>query len=564
MIRTLTTAVALLLLFASLAFAESAKPIPPSQRGMGEVPDAFIVDFATIPDFSPADAKAYREPPEPRNPYYTEQQVRAMKKAAITALPITRPEDGARGMLAPKMSPDGAETPGAFIDFTGSNEGQSCGGLTPSDMGVAVSTAYVVQVTNACVQITNKTGGALSTKTLDALFNWPSGTFTYDPRITYDFVKSRFIAVASTIDANNVAWLDIAATANANPNGTWHVYHLSTPSGTTLADYPTLGQSWANDKFNAGIFSCFNQFTSSGFQTAYCYFLPKAKIYTGASFTYYYHYNFSYNGVQLSTIQPVNVSQLDEQPRAEYALASINTNNNANGLVILSFANIISQTGTPGPYVAGVFVSTPSSYNYPADANNANFCSNCIETLDNRISGMVQYAGGRMFPTIDVANGGGSAALGWVVRPFLNDNGGGCTGNFNNACAGVTGATIETEFCDACGQGSQSVWFGAIAADEEGNWTMFANYSSSTLSPGTFYNSNRVSWQTPFHDTGVFSCQNNGSYTQTRWGDYTAAAPDYKENADSTAFWGSGMYVLSSGNWCTCIAANRYGSVEIP
>jgi hypothetical protein len=564
MIKTLATSAAILLLLGTLVFAADAnKTVPTSQTGRGESPVAFEIDMATLPDFSPADAKKYREPPEPRNPYYTEAQVRAMKKDAITAFPLSRPEDAVKNMLAPKNNPVGAETPGAFINLSGSNEALGCSGLTPSDMGVAVSTAWVVQVTNACLQITNKTGGALVQKTLDSVFGWSSSTFTFDPRITYDFVKSRFIVTASTIDSSGVAWIDVAASANSNPNGTWHAYHLSTPSGTTVADYPTLGQSWANDKYNAGIFVCFNQFTSSGFTSDYCYYLPKKQIYTGAGFSFFFNFNFSYGGTLLSSIQPVNVSQVDEQPRAEYAVTSINTNG-ANGLVIWSFANIVDQAGTPGPYVTGVHVATPSSYSYPADADNAGFCSNCIETLDNRISGMVQYAGGRMFPTLDTANGGTSAVLGWVVRPFLNDNGGGCSGNFTNACPGVTGATIETEFCDYCGAGSLAAWFGTIAADEEGNWTMFANFSDTSDSPGTFLNSNRVSWQTPFHDSGVFVCQNNAAYTQTRWGDYTAAAPDYKENKDTTAFWGSGMYVLSSGDWGTCIAANRYGSVEIP
>lgn len=566
MIKTLITAAALLLVFGALVFAADINQAPTSQSGAGATPAAFEVNVATLPDFSPADAKAYREPPEPRNPYYTEDQVRAMKKYAITAAPISRPEDGAQNLGAPKITQLG-DTPGAFVNFAGSNEGLSCSGLTPSDMGIAVSPGaggWVVQVTNACLQISNKTGGALVQKTLDSLFNWAAGTFTFDPRITYDFVKNRFIATSSTIDSSGVAWIDVAASATSNPNGTWHTYHLSTPTGTTVADYPTLGQSWANDKFNAGIFVCFNQFTSSGFTSDYCYYLPKAKIYTGAGFSFFFNFNFSANGVLLSSIQPVNVSQLDEEPRTEYAVTSFDTNG-ANGLVLWSFANTVDQSGTPGPSITGVVVSTPSSYSYPADADNAGFCSNCIETLDNRISGMVQYAGGRIFPTLDTANGGTSAVLGWVVRPFLNDNGSGtCTGNFADACPAITGATVETEFCDYCGSGSLGAWFGTIAADEEGNWTMFANFSDTSVSPGTFYDSNRVSWQKPFHDAGTFSCVNNEPYTQTRWGDYTAAAPDYNNHTQETAIWGSGMYLPSSNLWGTCIAATRYGSVELP
>jgi hypothetical protein len=571
MIRTLITTA--LLMFAAVAFAADANQSQfSSHSGIGEAPDAIVVDLHAVPDASSAYVRKHNNRHQPSNPYYTEEQVRAMKTAAITAAPISRPEDGALDMKAAKTQPDGPQVSSGFIGFEGSNEEQTA--CAPSDtpiagdVGLAVSPKWVVQVTSSCLLITDKTGGSRVQKTLGSLFGRdPNTTDTYEPRITYDFVKTRFVAIAATIDSTGTYYIDVAASATSDPNGTWHVYHMFTPSGTTNVVFPTLGQSWANDKYNAGIFVCWDHSGSnSRFDTAYCYFLPKTQIYKGASFTFYYHFNFTYNGAQLSSIQPVNVSQIDEQPRAEYAVASINTNNNANGLQILSFANIVAQSGSPGPYVTSVHVPTPSSYNYPANANNAGFCSNCINTFDNRITGTVQYAGGRIYPTINTANGGASAVLGWVVRPFLNDNGGGCTGSFTNACAGVTGATIETEFCYGCGEGSGGLgaYYGTIAADEEGNWTMFANYSDKSRSPGTIYSTNRVSWQTPFHDVGFFSCQTNSSYTQSLWGEYTAAAPDYNEKAGSTAFWGSGMYLLSDGNWDTCIAANRYGSVEIP
>jgi hypothetical protein len=563
MTKILTISAAILLLFGAFAFAaDSKKPAPTAQLGLSGTSDAIEVDLAKTPDFSAADAKTYREPPEPRNPYFSEEQLMAIKKNAITAPPISRPGDAARNTPQPRNSGAGGETPGDFINFAGANEGETCSGLTPSDMGLAVSSKFVVQVTNACVQISNKIGGTVTTKTLDTIFGWPAGTFTFDPRATYDWVKGRFIIIASTRDASGVAWIDVAASATNNPTGTWHSYHLSTPSGTTTADYPTLGQSWANDKFNAAIFVCYNQFTSGGFTSDYCYYLPKKQIYAGLGFSYYFNFNFNANGVLLDTIQPVNVAQADEEPRTEYAVDTFNING-ANGLVLWSFANVLVQSGTPGPSITGVVVGTPSSYSYPANADNAGFCSNCIETLDNRITSMVQYSAGRLFPTIDTANGGTSAVLGWVVRPYLNDNGSGtCTGTFANACPAITGATIETEFCDYCGAGSFAAFFGDIAPTEENNWTMFATFSSTSTSPGMFYDSNRVSWQTPFHDSGVFACQNNASYTQGRWGDYSAAAPDFAEHTNETATWGSGMYILSNGTWGTCIAANRYGSVE--
>jgi hypothetical protein len=562
MIKILTTAATILLLFGALAFAaDTSKHLAVSQTSIGEAPDAVAIDLATVPHFSRADAKNYRRPPKPRNPYYTDEQLRVIKKAAITA-PATHPRDAAYPVLVPRKNPVESQTPMPFAGFPGSD--QTCAEYTPSDMGIAVNTGWVVQVTDACVQITNKTGGDPVTYTLNSILGWPGGTFTSDPRILFDFVRSRFVVVASTVDSDGTAWLDVSVTKTNDPHGTWYYYHLSTPAGTTAADFPTLGQTWANDKFNGVIVACYNQFTSAGFQGANCLFLPKTKLYAGGHITYNILGGFLLGNTLLDTLQPVDVSQSDEQPRTEYAVASINTNDNANGLVIWSFANTVYQPNSPGPYWTASTIATPSSYSYPADANNAGYCSHCIETLDNRITGMVQYSGGRLFPTINTANGGTSGILGWVVRPYLNDNGGPCSGTYANACPGITGATIETEFCYDCAGGDYGAYFGTIAADEDNDWTMFANYSDLTYSPSTFYTSNRVSVQTPFHDGGQFACQNNADYSQIGWGEYTAAAPDYKEYKFETAIWGSGMYVENNGNWGTCISATRYDTIEIP
>lgn len=152
--------------------------------------------------------------------------------------------------------------------------------------------------------------------------------------------------------------------------------------------------------------------------------------------------------------------------------------------------------------------------------------------------------------------------LGWRVHPYLDDNGLGCTGSV--LCPALTAVNIEQEFCYDCGGGNiVEAYFGDIATDPENNWTMFATFSSRgdffNISPGQFYASNRVSFLTPFHDTGIFSCVNNADYEQFRWGDYAAAAPDdpgtNPKNVPAT--WGSGMYVQPSGLWGTCISGNH-------
>jgi hypothetical protein len=172
---------------------------------------------------------------------------------------------------------------------------------------------------------------------------------------------------------------------------------------------------------------------------------------------------------------------------------------------------------------------------------------------------MVHYGSGRIYPSIDTNNGGTSAVLGWTVRPFLDDNGGGCS---SVNCPVLSGATIEQEWCYDCGAGNfAEAYFGAQAPTPNGDWTMFATFSSNYfgITPGQFYTSNSVSWLFPFHDGGIYSCVNNAPYTQFRWGDYAAVAVDYPGTNNDPATWGSGMYVQPSGAWGTCISANQPG-----
>lgn len=550
------------------------------------------VALANLPQITAAEARAYRPAPRPHNPYFTDEQWKAVKAQAAQMPAVARPEEGVNpsapslptastgevGIFATPQEeaatstpPEGggALTPGAFVDFNG---GRNCG-YVPSDMGVAVSGSWVVQVINACVYVYSKSGVLQSgfPKSLDSVLGWSASTFTFDPRVTYDFTPGRFIITAATeFSSTHVGYFNVAASATSDPRGTWHVYHLG-QSNVNLVDFPTLGQNWANDPFDGAIYTCANLYFTSGAFTAKCLFLPKAAVYAGNSFSYNTASNFSYGGTTLDTIQPVNVFQPGEKPRAEFAVNALNTGGGGvcgghpcNGLMIWAFANTLVQSGSPGVKISGIHVSTPSSYSEPANGDNAGFCNNCIDTGDNRISGMVQYSAGRIFPTINVGNGGTSAVLGWVIRPFLNDNGGGCTGSFTNACPTISGATVEQEFCDYCGAGhGGSAYYGAIATTEENNWTMFATYSSQSTSPGTFYTSNRVTWQKPLHDAGTFSCQLNNNYNG-RWGDYSAAAPDIPGSSNQPAIWGSGMYVASTGSFGTCIAANRFAKVTDP
>jgi hypothetical protein len=578
--RGLLVVAMLLLLFSASTVVAGTRPQPTAQVSRTEASATEEVVLGDLPGITAADVAGAKEAPFPRNPHFTDAEYQAAKLAASKATVGSRPQDAAH-LLVPRIQ-GRTPTSGAFIDFFGQSEG--CNGLAwrPSDMGLAVGPNNVVQVVNECIAVYTKAGALVTgyPKDLCRLMHRVPNSGThgcFDPRATYDWRGKRFIVISSFQSSSGNAFLDLAVSQTGSATGSYSVYHFF--RGVGLADYPTLGQtaySIGGDNANNAVITICDNFSGASF-SAECLFIPKGTIGTAGTGAYAppipsipVVFGFTLGGLALDTLQPVNVYELEENPKAQYAVDSVNFDGGDgfctpagtdSGLVMWSFSD---ATGTQGIKFSGLYTgcNTTSPYFFPGAADNASFCSACIETIDNRITGMVHYASGRFYPSIDANNGGTSAVLGWTVRPFLNDNGGGCTGGVN--CPTLTGTTIEQEWCYACGGGNTAeAYFGAQAPTPHNDWTMFATFSSSgsgfNISPGQFYTSNRVSWLTPFHDAGIFSCVNNAAYTQFRWGDYAAAAVDIPGGHKDPATWGSGMYVQKNSNWGTCIAANQPG-----
>ena len=535
--------------------------------GQGDGPGQDVV-LRDLPNISSAQMAVAKQPPFPRNPNMSNAQYLAAKAAAAAHQGVvSRPQDAGHLLGAPRSQAAGlANTPFNVVDFLAQSQG--CNGTlwTPSDMALAVSSSFILQVVNECLSVYTKTGGLLvGPKDLCGIFGLPANSGTagcFDPRALYDAQANKFVIVASYQDPNGDGW--ILTGAATNPTGLWHTHKVS--RGPALADFPTLGQTAFNNNASDSLITvCDNLFGNNGSFTDECLLFPKKGIYgTLGAFTVWF--NFSLGGELQNSIQPANSYELSDNPRAQFAVNSVNdggglcTTGAESGLVVWAFSG---STGGQ-PRASGFFTGCGSTSNYsiPGSADNASFCNSCIETLDNRISGMVFYSQGVLFPTIDTNNGATSAVLGWRVHPYLDDNGLGCTGSV--LCPALTDVILEQEFCYDCGAGNiLEAYFGDIATDPENNWTMFATFSSRgdffNISPGQFYASNRVSFLTPFHDSGIFSCVNNAAYGQFRWGDYSAAAPDdpgtNPKNVPAT--WGSGMYIQSNGLWGTCISGNH-------
>ncbi len=488
------------------------------------------------------------------------------------------------------LAPGGAVlTPTPVGSFVGQDE--TCAAVTPSDMALAVSPQFVLQVVNDCLSVYDKSGNVKPgyPKSVTTFFGLPpnnltTGQFASDPRAFFDWVKNRFVFVILYEDfPNSRGFLELAASATSDPTGAWHVYQIQVGSSGTCPDFPTLGQNWASDSFDGDIAVGFNIFpcNAAGFFNKLVddqvWFLPKSLVYSGSSFGFNIFLHPTYNGALLDSIQPVNVSARGDKPRAQFAVNSFNMNfgggqcsiTGCNGLVIWAFSNVLQKSGSPGLQWSSVVVRTPSDYGLPANASQPGGLGT-IDTGDTRISGQIQYSAGSMYATLNTNNGGGSGILAWQFHATLNDNGaagpGVCTGSFLNACPAITSAVIDQEIgYDATSGGAvSSAYYGTIQPDPERNITMVFNFSGTNAFPSTAYTANRVT-QRPgsWHDNGVFLAPTGSAfYGDGRWGDYTGTAPDL--NVNTPAMWFSGMYVRSDGSWGTTIGKNSYASANQP
>jgi hypothetical protein len=556
-------AVGLLLLGAGAPSLAQQAPSASAQLGRGNVGDAVQVDMSLL---NTAAGAAKLSPPHPRGSL-TPDQYGVAKALAARAAKAPGGEVGA----APAGSVE--ETPGASKVFLGQSES----GSTPSDMALAVSNNWVVQVVNTSIAVYGR-GGVLQAgfpKSLGSFFAGSTGDVG-DPRAFFDWNQNRFVVVADDFTGGRI-WL--AASATDDPRGSWHVYSFNVwdsaancrASGHSCADFPMLG--FDDRDADATIYISLNFFPAAGGWSDYVLLLPKAKIYNGAGFGFNFWFNLSFNGRLQDSVQPMNLLTGNEHPRAGFAIDAHDNFFNGqcstsacNGIVVWAFSNNLQATGSPGAELTAVIVPTANNYTLPALANQPGH-ANSVDTGDPRISATPSYHAGTITGALNTAGSDARYHVLWFqTQPTLNDNDARCTGSFLNKCPQITGARMVNEDCFFCGgQGaSGGSYYGSLAPDIGGDLTMEYTFSDNSTFPESAYVSRRVTQaQNTMHDPGIVMCGGGSTaYLQGRWGDYSAAAGDITlPGLDNQ--WFSGMND-SAGNWATCIGYNGFKTVNQP
>jgi hypothetical protein len=186
---------------------------------------------------------------------------------------------------AAKAAPSAPGTPlSLFFQTPSLNEGLF-GGLPP-DGDIATSQHFTVQINNFGVTIYNLDNGTLARQVSFGTFFGDNTSFLFDPRIIYDPLWNRFVALVDACNpcgppaSINVSFFELAVSQTSDPTGGYFIYnHIGVGTGTgDFADFEQMGMD-----LNAIIFT-YNDFLLNGTFDARTFSVAKAYLYNGFGF----------------------------------------------------------------------------------------------------------------------------------------------------------------------------------------------------------------------------------------------------------------------------------------
>jgi hypothetical protein len=555
-------------------------------------PDSVIL--GDLPQITPQEAAAQMHTPARARLHGVPIQQYAVLKAQAATVKLPAPKGAAAQPLVVTSALPAPAAGSALTKITGfGGLGLACGNEIPPDMALAAGPSFVLQVINGCVTVFDKSGNVQAgfPKSLSSfmLVGPAAQASPYDPRALFDWANQRYMVSAAHINAAGGVVVDVAVSQSSNPLGGWFIYHLSLSAGANpllttgqIADFPTLGQD------RRMIYVGFNAFTADTFNGAYMLLLNKSAMYAAASFNFFAltpsFFTIPNTNEVMDSLQPANVMDRTDNPRAEFVVASHNINatsgsgcaSGCSDVAVFAISNAAFSTDPAdlGPEVSLVLANTADTYSLPPAAPQPT-CSTgacLIDTGDTRVSGEVIYASGSLYAALDTngtGNGAGEPHFLWFqIRPVLNDNDPVCTGTFLNQCPQIVGANILNEVCFACaagqGDGTGAAYYPEVQPDPEGNVLVVFNYSDDAIFPSSAYATNRATEALGvMHDSGFFLQNGLATYEIldtngiNRWGDYTAASLDLTPGTQAS-FWFAGESSKAAAAYRTAIGHNQF------
>jgi hypothetical protein len=465
-------------------------------------------------------------------------------------------------------------------------------GCQPPDHAIAANEKYVVQVVNTALLVYDAKKGKAKGKPIDLgkFFKVPAPApkgcdpddenlpFLSDPRAFFDPSTNRFAVAVLQVegapgfgiapDCDFVSRYWVAVSKNDNPSGKWNIYGFDTSSVVApggAADYTQMGFD------GEAIFIGGNEFdsTTGDYSGAWTLAIPKATAEAGGAIPSLsgfggYTANDGTSERLLDTVQPaVSLGDGPGGPAGELLIASFNESDQStppapteSKVVLFDFSNALAQQSSP-QMLSQIVLSGLDAYAQPPLADDYPDCTDCLETIDNRISATPVYMHGLVYATHDSAVDNGddvNANVQWmIVKPVLDQPTSGCT-----LCTTISADTTLEDSGFITYPGSTDTWFGAIQPDREGNPFIGFEYGSTTaaISPSSAYVARRVTGTT-FGTQSLLKLAMNGT-DNVRWGDYEAVTFD---GWDSNNIWFATEYSDTTRDWGTHLDKVQYTSL---
>jgi len=503
----------------------------------------------------------------------------AAKQAAKTS--SIAPRLSAAG-VAGRPAGAGVQTPPASAVWDGmANSGTICpyfgaAGCQPSDMALAAGAGFVLQGVNTSFAVYNQSGTLQAgwPKTAQAFFGIPNNTcdpshggkpFLSDPRALYDPNTGRwFVAILQVEGASGVGgscphlsgyWVGVSQTSN--PNGAWFrtFFNMGFITGTTRAvDFTMIGLSPTSLTLGGDIYLN----SGKGFNVDnFILSANKSKLIAGLSVGLAGFHALIVGGTLMNTIQPVNEVVSGATPVADLFAASFDqhTNNSCSsapcsGIELFAIGNPLAEQ-SHGQVFSRAFASG-LSYSLPPnapDGSGADF----VSTNDPRIAATPVWKAGAIWGALNTNINNGTLnvpAIYWfAVHPTLNHGISGCS-----LCVSLTSAnTLQQNYFFYTGSGS--AYYAALMPDADGNIFMNFDFSNQAgIHPSAAYVSRLTTEvNNAFCPTSLFLGGASATATSnSRWGDYTAAAWDPARDLNFMAS------NFSNGSWGTRLGSTAY------
>ena len=471
-----------------------------------------------------------------------EEELPILKSIPKGAKIVTDPFGKMPDPTAGKPNP-GTTNQTSFAPITNFNAIDDVGSVIPPDVGGQVGPNHVMTTLNGTgVRIQNRTGGVISTVTLNAFFASVGAPSTFDPKVMYDPYNGRWIVVACGNAASASSALLVGVSANNDPTGTWKLYSLDVDAtNVNWFDYPSIGftKDW--------VVITGNMFTvaANSFSTGKLYAYKKSDLYAAVAAPAV----TSINGP--AAMCPAIT--YDNSISTMYILQTGNGNSGGNG-----FVGLATLTGAVGSEVlsATTFISTPNPWANGAPA--ANFApqsgtANKVACNDTRMQKVI-YRNGSIWGThtifLPAAAPTRSSVQWWQL---------------STASAILQRGRIDD------GTGANFYAFPCIDVNKNNDAMIGCAKFSGTTFPSACYALRMASdsvntFQADFvYKAGLANYFKTFSGTTNRWGDYTSVCVD---PVDDMNFWTVQEYARTGNLWGTwwagiCTPPPTPGAIQV-